>query len=431
METLNLIKEGKENIWINENYSSVELMSTIAGLKFVEVRAAQNRLMRFAPLIAKVFPETETRKGVIESELIPISNMKEALNKQGANITGSVFAKNDGYLPIAGSVKARGGIYEVLKHAEELAMKAGLLKATDDYSMLARTQFKEFFGKYTIQVGSTGNLGISIGMMGAKLGFNVIVHMSKDAKDWKKQLLRNNNVTVIEYEDNYSYAVAEGRKQSDLVENSYFIDDENSKDLFMGYSTAAMRLKVQLFKAGIAVDKDHPLFVYLPCGVGGAPGGITFGLKQMFGDSVHCFFAEPTQAPCAMLGFCEKEKYQDIYEISLSGKTEADGLAVGRVSDFVLEHIKGIVSGCGTVTDENMSKYQKLFYETEKIFAEVSGCAGFGILDKISRDTNLNNYLDREDLLNIMDEATHIVWVTGGGLVPKEEREHMLGGQND
>ncbi|MFZ3197879.1 MAG: D-serine ammonia-lyase, partial [Bacillus mycoides] len=256
----------EEVFWINPNMEKYETAIKNSPLNEEHVKDAEERLKRFAPYIAKVFPETKETGGIIESPLVKISSMKQSLEKSyGQPILGELLLKCDSGLPISGSIKARGGIYEVLKHAEQLALQHGMLTGKDDYSILDSDRFRDFFAKYSIAVGSTGNLGLSIGIMSAKLGFNVTVHMSADAKEWKKDLLRSKGVNVIEYEADYSKAVEEGRLQADADPSCYFVDDENSHDLFLGYAVAASRLQKQLEELEIVVDEEHPLFVYLPC----------------------------------------------------------------------------------------------------------------------------------------------------------------------
>ncbi len=409
----------KEVLWINDDLQNYEQAKKSIQLTMDDILDASARLERFAPFIQRVFPQTAETKGIIESPFVEVDKMKSALSEfTGQEISGKFFLKCDNALPISGSIKARGGIYEVLKHAEELAIENGLLKKDECYSKIDSDEFREFFSKYHIAVGSTGNLGLSIGIISATLGFKVSVHMSADAKEWKKNLLRSKGVEVIEYAQDYSKAVEEGRRLSLQNPMSYFVDDENSINLFMGYSVAALRLKKQLDEKKILVDEEHPLFVYLPCGVGGGPGGVAFGLKSVFGDAVHFFFAEPTHSPCMLLGCMTKthDKYS-VQDFGIDNKTVADGLAVGRASGFVGKTLENLVSGCYTMQDETMLQYLALMMDSENISLEPSALAGFGIV-KFFGDIAFTKYLqdNKIDPQNI----THIAWATGGSMVPEE-----------
>ncbi len=414
----------KETFWLNDK-KIPNGEKKIDLLQPNQIEDARLRLERFAPYLKKVFPELEETGGIIESELREIAGMKDYLDKTyGAALEGRLMLKMDSHLPVSGSVKARGGIYEVLKHAEDLVMESGLLRDTDDYRVLAEPKFQEFFGNHTVQVGSTGNLGMSIGIMSAKLGFHVIVHMSADAKQWKKDLLRSRGVEVIEYSDDYCAAVEQGRKNSDADEMSYFVDDENSKNLFLGYSVAGERLKTQLEEQKIVVDKDHPLFVYIPCGIGGAPGGVTYGLKQIYGDNVHCFFTEPVHACCMLFGMATGLQDQvSVKDFGIDGKTDADGLAVGRPSAFVGKVMEPVLSGIATVEDWKLYDLMRGLLDREEIFIEPSSCASFAVL---IRPDDLKAYIEKEGLSGQMKNATHIAWATGGNMVPEETRKTYL-----
>ena len=406
-------------VWLNPNKKMKPEMPSFP-IKLKDIVEAEQLWDRFAPFFLKAFPETAATNGILESPLKEISNMKSLLNQADAKIEGKFMLKCDNALPIAGSIKARGGFYEVLHYAEELALQAGILDKDDDYSIFASDRFKEFFSKYKIGVGSTGNLGLSIGIISAALGFQVTVYVSSDAKVWKKDLLRQKGANVIEFAGDFSEAILAGRQKTNADPMGYFVDDENSNELYLGYAVGALRLAKQLEEQNIKVDKDHPLFVYSPCGVGGSPGGTAFGLKQIYGDNVHCFFVEPTHSPAVLAALATGEMSNiSVQDIGIDNKTEADGLAVGQASNFATNISNHLISGVYTIEDDHLFTLLVQLMDSEEIFLEPSATAGLIGPQMVAKtDYALNNHLN-------MKNATHIVWATGGDLVPAVERKEF------
>lgn len=412
--------------WFNPERKPTEQALLAVGLTADDVQDASQRWERFAAYFQVAFPETVPSLGQIESPLRAIPKMQQALEaKFEQPLPGQLWLKMDNLLPISGSIKARGGIYEVLQHAEKLALKAGLLQRTADYGQLHSPAFREFFGQYRLAVGSTGNLGLSIGIIGAKLGFQTSVHMSAQAKTWKKDLLREQGVTVVEYDSDYSVAVAQGRAQAALDEYCHFVDDENSVQLFLGYAVAGERLKAQFEQENIIVDRANPLFVYLPCGVGGGPGGVAFGLKLAFGDAVHCIFAEPTHSPCMLLGvYSGLHDNISVQDLGIDNITTADGLAVGRPSGFVGRLMSPMLDGFYTLSDQHMLSLLGLLDQQEDIQLEPSALAGMPGPWRVLQD---EGYLQRLGLTpERLAKAHHLVWATGGGMVPPAEMAQYL-----
>lgn len=426
VQYLNDIMNLKPVFWINKHKDNFEEASKKVAYSMADVQDAEARLERFAPFILQEFPETAPMNGLIESGLTKLAPLKEYLeDKYNTTILGDFYLKRDDTLPIAGTIKARGAIYEVLKYAETLALEHGLLNGIeDDYTKFSSEEFQSFFRQYKIVVGTTGNLGISVGVMSAKLGFEVTVHMSIEAKQWKKDLLRSKGVTVIEHDTNFTQAVCQGRAQSDADPKSYFVDDEHSVELFLGYTVAALRLEKQLEEMGIKVDADHPLFVYSPCGIGGSPGGTAFGLKQVYGDNVHCFFAQPTHMPSMLLGqITEQFDKVSVDDFKIDGKTNMDGLAVPRTSGFVAELMSNFFDGGYSVEEEEVQLLLSKMVDLETINLEPAALAGVPGPVRLFTTAEGQDYITMKNLQDKMQNATHIAWATGGSMVPAADME--------
>lgn len=412
-------------LWLNTERRPLADAGTGLPLNRHDLSDAHLRARRFAPLLRDLFPELASTGGIIESPLVECELFRAAM-LPGEAAAGRWLIKCDHALAVAGSIKARGGIFEVLAHAEELALKHQLLSTNEDRRLMAGPQARARFAAEEIVVGSTGNLGLSIGVLARTLGFKATVHMSREAKPWKKERLKSCEVQVMEHQGDYETAVATAREQAKRKARTYFVDDENSNRLFLGYSLAAFHLKDQLAALHVRVDATHPLFVYLPCGVGGAPGGITFGLRHLLGDNVHCFLAEPVSSPCMLLRLASPtDRAISVREIGLDNLTEADGLAVAKASELAAKMLRPLVSGVFTVPDEALFEGLHILNRTEGLRIEPSAAAGFRGPVWLLRSDAGQSYLRQHGLMDHMQAATHILWTTGGALVPEEEYRHF------
>ncbi|OWT68245.1 MULTISPECIES: D-serine ammonia-lyase [unclassified Achromobacter] len=425
-------KAPMAELWVNPDLRPASNALAHAGIGLADVEDAQARLARFAPLLVRLFPEVGGAEGLIESQLIPVStrHAEELLGIHDTHIRqawGRLLVKADHDLPVAGSIKARGGIYEVLAYTERLALQHGLIQAGGDYATLADAPARRVFEQHTVSVGSTGNLGMSIGIMAAALGFKATVHMSAEARQWKKDKLRSHGVEVIEHAGDYAAAVQTGRAAAASDARAHFVDDERSLTLFLGYSVAALRLRDQLQAQGMAVDARHPLFVYLPCGVGGAPAGIAFGLKQVFGDAVHCWFLEPTAAAC----FLTRMRHPDrpgisVYDVGMDNVTEADGLAVPVASELAYAQMRHLIAGVATTADATLFADLAALHDTLGLQVEPSAASALSGPRMLLSDPAGAAYLRAQVPSDDLARSTHIVWSTGGRFVPAQEFQGFL-----
>ncbi len=428
-EVIRSLAAGGPSTWFRPGLPGTEEVMRDIAVDPGLMDEAAKRFERFAPWFASTFPETAETNGILESPLVEAGAVQRELNDLlGLELSGRLWLKRDDALPVSGSIKARGGFHEVLEYAEAVAAEHGL--DPHDPATYSSAEFSEKARTHHVVVGSTGNLGLSIGILSASLGFSATVHMSADAREWKKEKLRSHGVEVVEYEGDFVEAVEAGRAAAEGAPRTHFVDDEDSVSLFAGYSVAALRLAEQFGASGEPVDADHHLVVYLPCGIGGSPGGVTYGLKRVFGDSVHCVFVEPSAIPAMFVGV-RTGLHHDIavQDIGLSGQTVADGLAVARPSRFIGPVIHPLISAFATVTDDVIRAGVGVLHDTEGIDVEPSAAAGLTIP---WRALAVEGRADAEGAAGgrvpwPLDGSTkHLVWLTGGAMVPEDERERYV-----
>jgi len=81
-----------------------------------------------------------------------------------------------------------------------------------------------------------------------------------------------------------------------------------------------------------------------------------------------------------------------------------------------------LLSGCFTVSDEQLFRFIARLADTEQIYVEPSAMAGVMGPVYLAGEEG-KKYLEAESLADSAQNGIHVIWATGGNMVPPEDMQ--------
>ena len=119
-------------------------------------------------------------------------------------------------------------------------------------------------------------------------------------------------------------------------------------------------------------------------------------------------------------------EHPSVYELGLCNRTEADGLAVPRASLLAAGLMRERLAGIYTETDDALFAHLARAHAAEALRLEPSAAAGLAGPLRLVRSAAGRAWLAEQGLLSQLPQATHLVWTTGGALLPDAEFAQFL-----
>ena len=114
-----------------------------------------------------------------------------------------------------------------------------------------------------------------------------------------------------------------------------------------------------------------------------------------------------------------------VHDIGLYNLTAADGLAVGRPSGLVSRAMQRLISGYYTITDDELFRLLALLADSEGHRVEPSAAAGIAGMVRVLSESSAYQACRRFSAAQLAD-ATHLIWGTGGSMVPEAEMQGYI-----
>ena len=256
---------------------------------------------------------------------------------------------------------------------------------------------------------------------GRRARFESVVYMSIDAKPWKKARLRKRGVRVIEHDGDYAQAVAAGRAQARDQPRSHFVDDEGSLMLFLGYAASARHLAAQLADAGRRVDATHPLFVHLPCGSAAHRAASRMASRHCSASTCIASLPNPSRRRACWSSWPPAREAR--VRLRRGPTTGPRPTAVAQASHLVSPLMASLLSGVFTVSDAQLYAQLLAVQRATGVELEPSAAAAVSGPGWLTASPAGRDYVHRYAI--DLRRSTHVIWATGGSLVPPEEHRRF------
>ncbi|XP_058949463.2 L-threonine ammonia-lyase isoform X1 [Pocillopora verrucosa] len=236
---------------------------------------------------------------------------------------------------------------------------------------------------------SAGNYGKAFALATKEQNLPAILCMPETAPINRAKLIESFGVKVeriptSEIQDAVDLHVAE--------DGMHFLHPFDDLHLISGFASVALE---------ILEDIPEPDVVVVCCGGGGLLSGVAAGIKLKGKKKTRIFGVEPEGAPTMYLS------KQQGHAVSVkSVNTIAAGLAPPYAGKKTFQHVKEYVEDIVLVTDEEIKRAVKTFYQAGLV-VEPSGAAAFAALQA-------NKIPDLSEGSNV------VAIVTGGNVTPEE-----------
>jgi len=214
-------------------------------------------------------------------------------------------------------------------------------------------------GERGLIAASAGNHAQGVAYHAGRLGLAATIVMPETTPIMKVANTRAYGAKIVLHGANYDEAYAEARRL-EQAESLAFVHPFDDEAVIAGQGTIGLELLQQL------PDVDA---IVVPVGGGGLVSGVAVAVKEQR-PATRIFGVETEVLPCMLAALDEGKP------VTLEPATTiADGIAVKRVGETTLAHVKRYVDEIVTVSEEEIASAILYLLEKEKTVAEGAGAA--------------------------------------------------------